>query len=183
MKRIGVMFLLVGMFLLAAIPALHAQTPPTQPSGEPFTITGNFAASTNNTIKNGVESTFEYTVHGRWSVRIDEIGLNNPSGTMLNLAEGQWKVPAKAIFGKNSPSSFSNILIGLHAGLGAVKNPAGAMSFAAGAGLSVDYQVGSFFFIRVANVTDGYSRGYQPNNQVFGNYNNVNVGMGVGFNF
>lgn len=188
---------LFGIFLALCFSVVIAQAQtPAQPSGEPFTVTGSFAASTSNTIKNGMQSTFEYSLHGRWSVRIDDIGLTNPSGTLINLGEGQWKIPARAIFGKSSPASFSNILIGLHAGLGAVKSANvkstnggasksanGGMSFAVGAGLSADYQVSPFFFIRVVDVTDVYSRGLVPENQVFGNYNNVNVGAGIGFNF
>jgi hypothetical protein len=184
MKK-SVMITSVVALLLALVPLSYAQTtaPTPSPSGYPFTVTGNFSASTSNTIKNGMQSTFEYAVHGRWSLRVDDIGLTAPSGTLINLGEGQWKIPANAIFGKSSPASFSNILIGIHAGLGAVKNAAGGVAFGAGVGMSADYKVSSFFFIRVVDITDVYSRGLVPPNQLFGNYNNVNIGAGIGFNF
>lgn len=170
--------------LLLAVVTLGAQTtPPTQPSGAPFTITGAYAASSGNTINNGIQSTFEYAVHGRWSIRIDDIALANPSGTLINLGGGQWKIPANAIFGKNTPPAFANVFIGFHAGLGAVKAPGGSVSFGLGGGASVDYKVNSFFFVRVLDVTDVYSRGLVPKNQILGNYNNVNVGAGIGFSF
>ena len=177
--RIG---LLIILLLTLSSTRLKAQTP-APPTGEPFTITGSYAASLGNSIQNGMQSTFEYNVVGRWSIRIDEIGITNPSGTLVNLAEGQWKIPADRVFGKSSPASFSKILIGLHGGLGAVKNSSGGVSFAASFGGSVDYQLSSFFFVRVADITDVYSRGLVPNNQQFGNYNNVNIGAGIGFNF
>jgi len=176
MKSIIVLALLFGSAL-----SLTAQTPP--PTGAPFTVTGAYAASSGNTINNGIQSTFEYAVRGRWSIRIDDIMLANPSGTLINLGGGQWKIPANAIFGHNSPSSFSKILVGLHAGLGAVKAPGGGVSFGLGGGGSVDYQMSSIFFVRVLDVTDVYSRGLVPHNQILGNYNSVAIGAGVGFSF
>lgn len=167
--------------VLMAPAAMLAQTAPAPaPSGEPFTITGNYAASTSNTVKNGVQSTFEYSLSPsqRWQLRVDEI--TDLNGNLINLGEGQFKIPINRI-AKTAPASFANILLGIHAGLGAVKAASGGVSFGVGAGFSVDYKVSSLFFVRVVELTDVYSRA--TSNELFGNYNNVNVGAGIGFTF
>jgi hypothetical protein len=181
-------FLGFAALLLCALPAF-AQT--SQPSGEPFAITGALASSSSNALTNGVQSTFEYTVKPRtddmlagWSLRVDDI--TTTAGQSINLGEAQWKIPASDALGKSfaSASAFKNVLIGIHGGLGAVKAAGtGSASFAVGAGLTVDYQVTNVFFVRVVDLTDVYSRGLNPANQVFGNYNNLNVGSGIGFSF
>lgn len=172
---------LFGIFLALCFLGVGAQAQTAQPQGLPFTVAGNFSASTNNVIPQGIQSTFEYAVKGRWSLRVDDL----KQGSILsNFGEGQWKIGADRMFGKNAPASFSNIYFGIHAGLGAVKDPAGAMNFGAVAGVSLDYKMGSVFFLRLLEFNDGYSRGYAPHNQFFGgNYNSTGFGSGIGFNF
>lgn len=178
---------LIGLLLCSlwfCLAPAHAQTTPpapSQPSGYPFTVTGNFAASTSNTVSNGVQSTFEYQLSPshRWQVRVDEI--TDLKGNLISLGEGQFKIPFGHIV-KTAPQPLSNVLFGIHAGLGAVKDKTGGVSFAVGTGLTVDYPISSFFFIRVFELTGAYSRGL-GGQELFGNYNNLNVGSGIGFNF
>ena len=158
-----------------------AQTPPATPPGYQFAVSGSYAASNSNATNNGMANTIEYslTPHNPrgWGVRLDTFGLNNPSSTTLQLAEGQFKVQGS----KLSKAIPAGIDLGLHAGLGSVKSPAGAMAFAVGLGLSADYNVSKMFFIRVLDVTYAYSRGLANNGQVLGNY--VSAAAGIGFKF
>lgn len=177
---VGAMKVVIPLFLAFTLVApAHAQTP--APQGLPFTVAGNFSASTNNVIPQGIQSTFEYAVKGRWSLRVDDL----KQGSILsNFGEGQWGLTADRIFGKGSPVSFQNIRFNIHAGLGAVKDATGGMNFGAVAGVSVDYKVSTVFFLRLLEFNDAYSRGYTPRNQFFGgNYNSTGFGSGIGFNF
>jgi hypothetical protein len=177
MKSIIVLALLLGSAL-----SLTAQTaPPTTPPGYQFAVSGSYAASNGNATNNGMQNSIEYslTPHNPrgWGVRLDTFGLNNPASTTLQLAEGQFKVQGS----KLSKAIPNGIDLDLHAGLGCVKSPTGAMSFAAGLGMSADYNVSKFFFVRVLDVTYAYSRGLANNGAVLGNY--VSAAAGIGFKF
>lgn len=175
--------LAIAVLSLFCIAPAWCQTAPapSQPSGYPFTITGNFAASTGNTVSNGIQSTFEYQLSPsqRWQLRVDEI--TDLKGNLISLGDGQFRIPFGRII-KSAPAPLSAVLMGVHAGLGAVKDTGGAVSFALDAGLTVDYPVSSFFFIRVIEFTDVYSRGL-GGQQLFGNYNHGSVASGIGWNF
>ena len=173
-KGIGFLLLFVLVVLFSVL-ASHAQTP----AGSQFSVSGSYASSSGNNTNNGMQNTVEWNLSGRWGARLDLFGLNKPAGTTWQLAEGQYKIPGDRLF-KTTDPTFAKILVGLHAGLGALKSPNGAMNFAAGAGASVDYNVTSMLFVRVFDMTVGYSRGIGLIGPVG---TNVNVGAGVGINF
>jgi hypothetical protein len=169
------------VFLAVCFLAIGASAQTTPPSGYQFAVSGTYSASSGNATNNGMQNTVEYslTPHNPrgWGVRLDTFGLNNPASTTVQLAEGQFKVQGS----KLSKAIPNGIDLGLHAGLGCVKSPAGAMGFAAGLGLSTDYNVSKIFFVRVLDVTYAYSRGLANNRAVLGNY--VSAAAGFGFKF
>jgi hypothetical protein len=171
---------LFGIFFALCFLAIGAQAQ-TAPSGYQFAVSGSYSASSGNATNNGMQNTIEYalTPHNPrgWGVRLDTFGLNNPSSTTLQLAEGQYKVQGS----KLSKAIPNGIDLGLHAGFGCVKAPGGGMGFAAGVGLSADYNITKFMFVRVLDVTYAYSRGLANNNAVLGNY--VSAAAGIGFKF
>lgn len=178
-RLIGFVFLLcmwVLIFLLVAVQPSHAQT---APSGQQFAVSGSYASSSGNNTNNGMQNTVEWNMAGRWGARIDMFGLNRPAGATWSLAQGQYKIPGDRLF-KTADPTFQKLTFGLHAGLGVFKSPSGAASFAVGAGVSVDYSVTNILFVRVLDVTDGYSRGVGNIGPV-GNY--VDAGVGFGFRF
>ena len=154
----------------------QAQTP----SGYQFAVSGSYASSSGNATNNGMQNTIEWNMAGRWGARIDMFNLNNPSATTLSLAQGQYKVPMNRLF-KTADPTVSKLTLGTHFGLGVLKSPSGAANFAAGAGVSADYNISSLLFVRVFDLTYAYSRGLGNNGIVVGNY--VSAGAGFGFHF
>jgi hypothetical protein len=164
-----------------AAPAANPVVTDLLESGEPFSISGSYGASSGNAVNNGVQATMEFRMTQHWGARIDTFNLSNPSNTVLSLAEAQWKESLAHLI---KPTSFINttpILIGVHAGPGVLKSPDGGASFAVGAGVSVDYVVTSIFHVRILDFTYAYSRGLGNAGIPLGNY--PSVGTGVGFDF
>lgn len=185
MKRILSCVPLAFFLGLCAVVA-QAQTAPPDPfasleNGYPITISGNYSASSGNATNNGVQTTLEYRLAKHVDARVDQFGLNKPSATMLSLAEVQVKYSLAHIVKPTANFNSKPILLSFHAGPGAVKSPSGAMNFAIGAGVSIDYAVSKVMHVRVLDYTYAYSRGIGNAGISLGNYSSVGTGLGFSF--
>lgn len=184
----------VLIFLLVAVRPSQAQTtPPATPApsvvnvqdlldgGYSFAMYGGFSATSGATTKNGPTLGFEKQIKKHAYVRLDQWGVNDLAGSTLSFMQAQAKYSLAHLI---KPTVFFNskpILLSVHAGPGILKSPAGAVHFAAAAGVSVDYSTGKGTFIRMIEFTHAYSRGLANNGLNLGNYNSITTGFGWQF--
>ena len=167
----------IGLFFLAFVPALFAQTPP---SLGQYQFGAGYAAVGGPT-DNGSLLSFAKQFSPRVWMTAKGFMLANPSGVTIASVGPRYRLPFSAVMKQSSYFDSTRWFPFVDANVGVVKDPSGVTKFAYGVGAGLDYQANSTLTLLVVEADYYRSKFFPTGGILVTNVHSVSSGLKITF--